>query len=135
MASIFTKIVQGEIPCYKIAENDRFFAFLDISPVEKGHTLVIPKKEIDYIYDLEDDLLADLHVFAKKVAKAIEQVVSCERVGLAVLGLEVPHAHIHLIPIQTMGSLNFGKERVQLTETAFRELAASIAEKVNEFNA
>ena len=98
MASIFTKIVNGEIPCYKIAEDDNYLAFLDISPVSKGHTLVIPKKEVDYIFDIEDDLLAGLHVFAKKVARAIDKSVECERVGVAVVGLEVPHAHVHLIP-------------------------------------
>ncbi len=129
MSSIFTKIVKGEIPCYKLAENEEFLAFLDISPVEKGHALVIPKQEVDYIFDLDDALLGRLHVFAKKVALAIEAVVPCERIGVAVVGLEVPHTHIHLIPLHSIGSLNFGKARVQMTKEAFEALAASIHEK------
>ena len=99
MATIFSRIIAGEIPCYKVAEDERFFAFLDINPLVKGHTLVIPKQEIDYIFDLSDDDLAAMHVFAKSVARAIEKAVPCKRVGVAVMGLEVPHAHIHLIPI------------------------------------
>ncbi|MFW6352547.1 MAG: HIT family protein, partial [Bacteroidota bacterium] len=109
MASIFTKIVQGDIPAYKIAEDDNYLAFLDINPLAKGHTLVIPKKEIDYLFDIEDDLLGNMMVFAKKVARAIDRVIPCERVGVAVLGLEVPHAHIHLIPINHIGDINFGR--------------------------
>jgi histidine triad (HIT) family protein len=129
MASIFTKIINGEIPSYKIAENEEFYAFLDISPVEKGHALVIPKKEVDYIFDLEDELLGRLNIFAKKVAKAIEAVVPCERIGVAVVGLEVPHTHIHLIPLHGIGSLNFGKERVEMSKEEFLELAAAIQAK------
>ena len=103
MATIFSRIIAGEIPCYKIAENDKFFAFMDINPVAKGHTLVVPKWENDYIFALEDDEIAEMMVFAKKVAKAIEKAIPCKRIGVAVIGLEVPHAHIHLIPITTEG--------------------------------
>ncbi|MCG8702461.1 MAG: HIT domain-containing protein [Bacteroidales bacterium] len=126
MASIFTKIVNGEIPCYKIAEDDNYLAFLDISPVSKGHTLVIPKKEVDYIFDIEDDLLAGLHVFAKKVARAIDKSVECERVGVAVVGLEVPHAHVHLIPINSIGDLSFANPKLKLSEEEFKELTDTI---------
>lgn len=126
MATIFTRIINGEIPCYKIAENDNFLAFLDISPVEKGHALVIPKEEIDYIFDLDDDLLAALHLFAKKVAKAIETVVPCQRIGVAVVGLEVPHTHVHLIPLHGIHSLNFAKERVKMSAEEFKELTEAI---------
>ena len=111
MATIFTKIVKGEIPSYKIAEDERFFAFLDINPLAKGHTLVIPKQETDYIFDLDDKMLADMTVFAKKVAKAIEEVVTCKRIGLVVIGLEVPHAHIHLVPINSEADLSFARPR------------------------
>jgi len=111
MASIFSRIATGEIPCHKIAETDQFLAFLDIAPVTKGHTLVIPKQETDYIFDLDDELLAGLHIFSKKVAKAIEKVVSCERIATAVVGLEVPHAHIHLIPINSMSDMNFANKK------------------------
>ena len=107
MASIFTRIINGEIPAHKVAESDRFLAFLDIRPLRKGHTLVIPKTEIDYIFDLDDDLLADIMVFAKRVAKAIKAVVPCNRIGVSVIGLEVPHAHVHLIPINAIGDMNF----------------------------
>ena len=110
MASIFSKIIAGEIPCYKVAEDDNFLAFLDIKPLAKGHTLVIPKEEVDYIFDMPDELLAELHIFAKKVAKGIEKVVECERIGIAVLGLEVAHAHVHLIPINDIGDINFKKD-------------------------
>lgn len=109
MASVFTRIVQGELPCHKIAETDQYLAFLDIMPVTRGHTLVIPKQEIDYIFDLPDDLLAGLHLFAKQVARAIEAVVPCQRIGVAVVGLEVAHAHIHLIPINSIDDINFAK--------------------------
>ena len=129
MASIFSRIVQGEIPCYKIAEDDRFFAFLDINPVAKGHTLVIPKRENDYIFDLEDDELGALTVFAKKVAKAIEKAVPCKRVGLAVIGLEVPHTHIHLIPISNEGDMDFRKEHLHMSEEEFREVQRQIVEQ------
>ena len=126
MASIFTKIVKGEIPCYKIAEDTRFLAFLDINPLAKGHALVIPKEEIDYIFDIEDQMLADMNLFAKKVALAIDKSVQCKRVGIAVVGLEVPHAHIHLIPLNNLGDLNFANPKVKLTPEEFQELAQTI---------
>lgn len=126
MPSIFTKIVNGEIPCYKIAEDERFLAFLDINPLAKGHTLVIPKLEVDYIFDLEDKLLADLNIFAKKVAKAIEKSVVCERIGIAVIGLEVPHAHIHLIPINNIGDLSFANPKLNLSKEELMEITAKI---------
>ena len=126
MASIFTKIIQGEIPSYKVAESDKFYAFLDISPLQNGHTLVVPKTEVDYIFDLEDNLLAELMVFSKQVAKAIEKVIPCNRVGVAVIGLEVPHAHIHLIPISGMGDINFANPKLKLTPEEFAEIAKQI---------
>lgn len=107
MSSVFTKIIDGEIPCHKIAEDDQFFAFLDIRPVHEGHTLVVPKQEVDYLFDLGDDVLAGILTFAKPIAKALEQVVTCERVGVVVAGLEVPHAHVHLIPFSSMSELSF----------------------------
>ena len=127
MASIFSKIVSGEIPCYKVAESDDFLAFLDINPLAKGHTLVIPKKETDYIFDIEDPLYREFFSFAKKVAPAIEQSVKCKRIGIAVLGLEVPHAHIHLIPINTVYDIDFRKPKLELSKEEFVE----IAEKIN----
>lgn len=130
MASIFTKIINGEIPCYKIAEDERFFAFLDISPLAKGHTLVIPKTEVDYIYDLDDDTLAGLHLFAKKVAKAIKAVVPCKRVGVAVLGMEVPHAHIHLVPLNKETDMLFSNPRVKLSSEQMQRLADAIYKNV-----
>jgi histidine triad (HIT) family protein len=130
MATIFTKIVNGEIPCYRIAENDKFFAFLDINPLARGHALVIPKQETDYIFDLQDDLLADMIVFARKVALAIESVVPCNRIGLAVLGLEVPHAHIHLVPINSEADISFSKKRIKLTDEEFSVLAEEIRNKI-----
>ncbi|WP_321280188.1 HIT family protein [Marinifilum fragile] len=126
MASIFTKIVQGEIPCHKIAENDKYFAFLDISPLAKGHTLVIPKQEVDYIFDLEDDVLAGLNVFAKKIAKAIDKSVECKRVGVAVIGLEVPHTHIHLVPLNNIGDLNFDNPKLSPSQEELAEVAEAI---------
>ncbi|GAB7088664.1 HIT family protein [Marinifilum fragile] len=126
MASIFTKIVQGEIPCHKIAENDKYFAFLDISPLAKGHTLVIPKQEVDYIFDLEDDVLAGLNVFAKKIAKAIDKSVECKRVGVAVIGLEVPHTHIHLVPLNNIGDLNFDNPKLSPSQEELAEVAKAI---------
>ena len=126
MASIFTKIVNGEIPCNKIAEDDRYLAFLDINPLAKGHALVITKHEIDYIFDLEDDLLAGLNVFAKKVAKAIEKSVECKRIGVAVIGLEVPHAHIHLIPINNISDLSFANPKLKLSKEEFEEITEKI---------
>ena len=113
MASIFTKIVAGEIPSYKIVEDERFFAFLDINPLAKGHTLVIPKKEIDYLFDLDDDTLAAMIIFAKRIAMAIEKTIVCKRIGVAVLGLEVPHAHIHLVPLNSEADINFANPRVK----------------------
>ncbi len=127
MDTIFTKIIKKEIPCYKIAENENYFAFLDISPLAKGHTLVIPKKQIDYIFDLDDQLLANMMVFAKKVAKAIKQKIDCERIGIAVVGLEVPHAHIHLIPINKVEDINFLKPKLKLSNDEFNEIAEQIA--------
>ena len=126
MASIFTKIVNGEIPCYKVAEDENYLAFLDINPVSEGHTLVIPKKEIDYIFDMEDDLLAGMHVFAKKVARAIDKSVVCERVSVAVVGLEVPHAHIHLIPIKNMGDFSFANPKLKYTPEEFLQIIETI---------
>ncbi len=126
MASIFSRIVAGEIPCYKIAEDDRYFAFLDINPLQKGHTLVIPKREVDYIFDLDDDELAGLQVFAKKVARAIKKAIPCIKVGQCVLGLEVPHAHIHLVPLQTEADMRFGGQHLQLTPEEFKQIADSI---------
>ena len=125
MASIFSKIVAGEIPSYKIAETDDFYAFLDIFPVAKGHTLVIPKKEVDYYFDLDDDLIAGLNVFAKKVAVAIKKAIPCERIGTTVIGLEVPHAHLHLIPINQMGDMNFAN-KLKLSKEEFLEIAEEI---------
>lgn len=126
MASIFSRIVSGEIPCYKIAEDDRFFAFLDINPLSKGHTLVIPKKELDYLFDLEDKDLADIHLFAKKIAIAIRKAVPCKRVGAAVIGLEVPHAHIHLIPIQKESDMLFSNPKLRLPSEEMEKIAADI---------
>ena len=128
MSSIFTKIINGQIPSYKVAENDYCYAFLDINPLTKGHTLVIPKKEIDYIFDIEDDLYLELHSFAKKVALAIKKVVPCKRVGVAVLGLEVPHAHIHLVPLVKEDDINFFKPKLQLSKEEMQVIANKIAE-------
>ncbi len=127
MSSIFSKIVKGEIPSYKIAETADYFAFLDINPLAKGHTLVIPKKEVDYIFDLEEDLYIGLQLFAKRVALAIEEVVPCARIGVAVIGLEVPHAHIHLVPINGIGDINFAKAKLQFANEEMAELCESIA--------
>ena len=122
--------MKGEIPCYKIAEDERFFAFMDIHPVQKGHTLVIPKREDDYIFNLADDEIGAMMVFAKKVAKAIEKAVPCKRIGVAVIGLEVPHAHIQLIPITQEGDMDFKKEHVKLTEEEFKEVQKRIVENL-----
>ena len=130
MPTIFSKIVSGEIPCYKVAETERFLAFLDIRPQVKGHTLCIPKQEINYIFDMEDELLAGLVTFSKRVAKALEAVVPCERIGVAVIGLEVPHTHIHLMPIRHVSDIAFGKEPLALSPDEFQNLAAQIAAKV-----
>lgn len=129
MATIFSRIVKGEIPCYKIAEDDRFFAFMDINPVAKGHTLVIPKREDDYIFNLEDDEIGGMMVFAKKVAKAIEKAVPCKRIGVAVIGLEVPHAHIHLIPITQESDMDF-KKHVKMSEEEFCDVQKRIVENI-----
>jgi len=126
MPSIFTRIVNGEIPCYKVAETDDCLAFLDINPLAKGHTLVIPKKEVDYLFDLDDDLYGKLLVFSKKVAIAIKKTIPCARIGVAVIGLEVPHAHIHLCPINGIYDLSFSNPRVKLTKEEFQAVADSI---------
>ena len=127
MATIFSKIISGEIPCYKVAENDQFLAFLDILPVAKGHCLVIPKKEVDYYFDLDAQMMTDINLFAKEVAIKIKKVVPCIKVGVAVIGLEVPHAHIHLVPMNSVGDLNFTKDRVKMTPEQFEALATEIA--------
>lgn len=124
--TIFSKIVAGEIPSYKCAENDHFYAFLDINPLVKGHTLVIPKREVDYFFDLTDQEIAEMQVFAKHVAQAIKQVCPCIKVGQAVLGLEVPHAHIHLVPMQSEGDLNFANAKLQVTPEEMQEIANKI---------
>jgi len=126
MSSIFTKIINGEIPSYKIAEDDKYYAFLDINPLTKGHALVIPKQETDYIFDLEDDLLAGMMVFAKKVGLAIEKQVDCKRIGIAVLGLEVPHAHVHLVPINGIYDIDFSKPKLKFSDEDFQKIAADI---------
>ena len=126
MATIFTKIVNGEIPSYKIFENKHFYSFLDISPMTKGHTLVIPKKEVDYLFDIDDTMLSEMIVLSKKIAKAIEKTVECTRVGVMVVGLEVPHAHIHLIPIQNEGDMNLSNKRIELTKEEFEKIAEDI---------
>ena len=126
MATIFSKIVSGEIPSYKVAEDDKFYAFLDINPLVKGHTLVVPKKEVDYIYDLSDEELAAMHVFAKHVALAIQKAFPCRKVGEAVIGLEVPHAHIHLIPIQNESDMLFSNPKLKLSDEEFKSIAERI---------
>ena len=128
MATIFSKIIAGEIPSYKVAEDDKFYAFLDINPLVKGHTLVVPKREVDYIFDLEDDELAAMQLFAKRLALAIQKAFPCKKVGQAVIGLEVPHAHIHLIPIQKESDMIFSNPKLQLTNEEF----VSIAEAINK---
>ena len=124
--SIFTKIIKGEIPCYKIAEDDRFIAFLDVFPIKKGHTLVVPKVQIDYLFDLDDSLLSDLMIFAKKVSQKMQSAISCERIGIAVIGLEVPHAHNHLVPLDTVGDIDFSQPKLQLSAKEMTEIADSI---------
>ena len=128
MASIFTRIVNGEIPSYKVAEDANYYAFLDINPLAAGHTLVIPKHEVDYIFDLESEEFNGLWAFAQKVAKAVGTAVPCKRVGVAVLGMEVPHAHIHLVPLQSEGDLDFRKEKAQLSKEEFMEITQKISE-------
>lgn len=128
MASIFSRIIAGEIPSYKVAEDERYYAFLDINPLTKGHTLIVPKKEIDYLFDLDDETLSGMILFAKTVAKKIERKIACSRVAVVVLGLEVPHAHIHLIPIQSEKDVDFTREKLKLTPEEFQKIAAEIAE-------
>jgi histidine triad (HIT) family protein len=130
MATIFTKIIRGEIPCYKIAENDDYFSFLDINPLRAGHTLVVPKKETDYIFDLDDVYLSEMILFSKKIAVAIKSVIPCNRIGVAILGLEVPHAHIHLVPMDTMEDINFKNPKLKFTTEEFKDIAAKISSKV-----
>ena len=130
MSSIFTKIINGEIPSYKIAEDEKCYAFLDISPLAEGHTLVVPKQEVDYIFDLDDELLTHLHLFAKKVAKAMKEVIECEKIGMAVIGLDVRHTHIHLVPLKEVGDLNFAKPKLELPKERMQEIANLIASKI-----
>jgi histidine triad (HIT) family protein len=132
MASIFTRIVNGEIPSYKVAEDDRFYAFLDINPLAEGHTLVIPKVEVDYIFDLDQETYQSLFAFARKVAIAQKSVIPCRRIGMAVLGMEVPHTHIHLVPLNSEGDLDFRKEKVSLTPERFKEIANLISNAFNK---
>ncbi|MCS6916937.1 MAG: HIT family protein [Chitinophagales bacterium] len=129
MPSVFTRIVRREIPADIVAENEHFLAFLDINPLARGHVLVIPKKEVDYLFDLDDETLQLLFLFCKRVARAIEAVVPCKRIGVAVVGLEVPHAHVHLVPLQQVDDINFSRPRVRLSPAEFKELAAAIAAK------
>ena len=130
MATIFTRIIRGEIPCYKIAENEKYFAFLDINPLRAGHTLVVPKQEVDYIFDLDDDQLSGMILFSKKVAEAIKSTIPCNRIGIAVLGLEVPHAHIHLVPMDSMEDVNFRNPKLKFTPEEFRAIAGKISSRV-----
>lgn len=126
MASIFSKIVSGEIPCYKIAETENCLAFLDVMPLAKGHVLVIPKQEVDYIFDIEDSLLTELNLFAKKISKGIEKAIPCQRVGIAVIGLEVPHAHIHLLPLNSVEDINFSRPKLKLDEIEMKKIQEKI---------
>jgi len=130
MASIFTRIIRGEIPCYKVAEDDRFIAFLDVRPLTPGHTLVVPKQEIDYIFDLDEKTLADMMLFAQRVAKAMKEVVDCKRIGVAVLGMEVPHAHIHLVPLQKETDMLFTNPRAQVSDEENTRLARAIGQRM-----
>ena len=126
MASIFTKIIEGEIPCYKIVENDKFLAFLDVFPLVEGHVLVVPKQEIDYFFELPNDLLSEINIFAKEVAKMIEKAIPCERIGVAIIGLEVPHAHVHLVPLQDVDDINFSKPKMKISKERLAEIAEAI---------
>ncbi len=130
MSSIFTKIINGEIPSYKIAEDEKCYAFLDISPLAEGHTLVVPKQEVDYIFDIEDELLSHLHLFAKKVAKAMKEVIECEKIGMAVIGLDVRHTHIHLVPLKEVGDLNFARPKLELSKERMQEIANLISSNI-----
>lgn len=129
MSTIFSKIVKGEIPAYKVAETDDFLAFLDISPLAKGHTLVIPKREIDYIFDMDDTWYCEFQIFAKRVARAIKMVIPCMKIGVAVIGLEVAHAHIHLVPINSIYDIDFGKPKLKLTSEELSEIASEISKQ------
>jgi histidine triad (HIT) family protein len=131
MATIFTKIINGDIPSYKVAEDEYYFAFLDINPLREGHTLVVPKSETDYIFDLNDDQLSGLILFSKKVARAIKRAIPCNRIGVAILGLEVPHAHIHLVPMDNMDDINFRNPKLRFSPEEFKETAAKISRNVN----
>lgn len=126
MSTIFSKIIKGEIPCYKIAENDNFFAFLDIRPMAKGHVLVVPKHETDYLFDLDDQVLSEMIVYSKQIAKAIQKAVPCKRIGLMVIGMEVPHAHVHLIPINAEKDMNLSNPRLKLSEDEFQQITKNI---------
>ncbi|MBU0763219.1 MAG: HIT family protein [Bacteroidetes bacterium] len=126
MATIFSKIISGEIPSYRIAENENFVAFLDIFPLAKGHTLVVPRQEVDYYFDLDDQILAEMNVFCRKIALAIEKTVECERIGVAVIGLEVPHAHVHLIPVNNVCDINFARPKLKFSDEEFSQIAKEI---------
>ena len=128
MASLFSKIISGEIPCHKIAENDKFLAFLDIMPLAVGHTLVIPKKEVDYFFDLDDELLSEINLFAKHVARQIEKAIPCKRIGVAIIGLEVPHAHVHLVPLQNVRDINFERRKMTVSQEDLAATAKLIRE-------
>ncbi len=130
MPTLFTKIINGEIPSHKIAENEDFLAFLDVFPLVEGHTLIVPKKEVDYMFDLEDKLLGDLNIFSKKIAKAIEKAIPCKRIGTAVIGLEVPHAHLHLVPLNSVGDINFSKPKLKPSQTDLAETAKKIRKQL-----
>ena len=132
METLFTKIIRGDIPCYKVAEDDRFFAFLDINPLAEGHTLVVPKNPVDYLFDIENQELGEMIVFAKKVAKAIKENFPCKKVGVTVIGLEVPHAHIHLIPINGLHDMDFKREKLKLSPKRFEEIAAQLANSITK---
>ena len=128
MSTVFSKIVSGEIPCYKVAENDQFLAFLDVMPLKEGHVLVIPKKDVDYIFDIEDLLLADMIIFSKLVARKLKNVFPCKKIGVTVIGLEVPHAHIHLIPMNSLSDMDFSKPKLKLELSRLKEIAKLISE-------
>ncbi len=129
MATVFSKIISGEIPCYKVAETNDYLAFLDVRPLAAGHTLVIPKQETDYIFDLDNEAFAGLHLFSKLVADALKKTIACKRIGVAVIGLEVPHAHIHLVPMNEIGDLNFEKQRLSFTDAEYKEIAERIRQQ------
>ncbi len=132
MSTIFSRIIAGEIPCYKVAENETCFAFLDINPLTKGHILVVPKQEVDYLFDLDDAVYIDLQSFSKRIAIAIKKVIPCQRVGVCVIGLEVPHAHIHLIPFNTISEMNFSNTKLRLSQEEFKSIANNIAKAFSE---